>query len=41
MRKRFWPKVYERIECDKPQKVIYKAPKGILTITVEVTRLYL
>ena len=34
--KLFWPILFPIIGCDKSQGTVYKGPKGILTITVEV-----
>ena len=38
VKKKFWPFFSRIIECDKPQRTIYKSPQGIVTIIVEIVR---
>ena len=41
VKKSFWPVFSSLLECDKPQETSYALPRGLLTITVEVTGLIL
>ena len=41
VKKKFWPFYSRIIECDKLHGTIYKVPKGIVTLTVEVIGLVL
>ena len=40
MKKLLWPFSSRIIECDKPQWTIFKGPKGILTLIVELIRAF-
>ena len=41
VKKRLWPFISRKIECEKPHGMIYKGPQGVFEITVEVTRSFL
>ena len=41
VKKALWPNFPRSIECDKLHRIVYKGPKGLLTIIVEVIRSFL